>query len=320
MDEENQQVVRRRSRFSKSFSIRRGDKATNYEYVNNFHNTSLKRCKKIDRRNSDVYDKNCKLYNSILTKMEKNNALFEIRNPPQSPRSPTNEEYFLIHEMRNKEVNNKLQTMAITYLTMNHYNLVIDPPREEIDFVKRNDNKYYEPYMAVDLARKIAGEKGEMLINVVKERYKIKNERENVLINMSNESNGELQQVSVPLRGATRNRYHDNRRQVTNLDSLCYPPHNSLSGAPSAPQPSAPPPLPMPSSPNNIYPMLMEDSNMSHKHIRESFGNDFNNLETESVISAPPSYNGVMTEFLHSTPPTKPERKKKGVSIVINNQ
>ena len=66
MDEESRQVVRR-SRFSKSFSLRRGDKATNYEYVNNFHNTSLKSCKKIDRRNSDVYDKNYKLYNSILT-------------------------------------------------------------------------------------------------------------------------------------------------------------------------------------------------------------------------------------------------------------
>ena len=129
----------------------------------------------------------------------------------------------------------------------------------------------------------------------------------------------ETQQASVPLRGNIRDRYHDNRRQVTNLNNLCYPPINSVGGSPSAPQPSAPPPLPMPHSPNNIYPMLMEESNMSHKHITETFENDFNNLETESVISAPPSYNGAMSGVSYSRPPVKPERKKKGVNIVINN-
>ena len=43
MDEENRQVVRR-SRFSKSFA-RRTTNAINYEYVNDFHSSSLKRCK-----------------------------------------------------------------------------------------------------------------------------------------------------------------------------------------------------------------------------------------------------------------------------------
>ena len=299
--------------FSNSFSLRRGYKAVKYEYVNNFNNTSLKMCKKFDKENALVYNKNCTLYNSIVAKLEKNNALFEIKTPPQGPRTPTNEEYFLIHQMRNKEINNKLQTMAVTYLTMNYYDLVIDSPRDKIDFIKRVDNKYYEPYMAVDLARKVAGEKGENFINVVKGRYRINCERDNGSINMSNRLSGELEQVSTPL--SETNRYRDNRRQVTNLNNLCYP--NSISRVPSAPQPSAPPPLPMPSSPNNIYPTQMEDSNMSHKHITASFGNDFN-LETESVISAPPSYNGMMAELSHSRSPPKPQRKKKGVSIVIN--
>ena len=41
--------------------------------------------------------------------MQKNYAMFEIRNPPEAPRTPTNEEYFLIHQMRNKEINNKFK-------------------------------------------------------------------------------------------------------------------------------------------------------------------------------------------------------------------
>ena len=133
---------------------------------------------------------------------------------------------------------------------------------------------------------------------------------------MANGRSDELEHTSDHLRRT--NRYRDNESKMANLNNLCY--SQPSAPQPSAPQPSAPPPLPMPSSPNNIYPMLMEDSNMSHKHITASFGNDFNNLETESVISAPPSYNGAMTEFSHSRPPIKPERKKKGVSIVINNQ
>ena len=142
---------------------------------------------------------------------------------------------------------------------------------------------------------------------------------------MTNESNGEIEHVRVPLRSNVGNRYHQNRRQVTNLDSLRYGsntyPAVSASTAPSAPfpDPSAPPPLPMPSAPTDIYPMQMEESNMSHKTLSQSFGIDFNNLETESIVSEPPSYNGVMDGFSSRTP-AKPQRKKKGVSIVINNQ
>ena len=84
--------------------------------------------------------------------------------------------------------------------------------------------------------------------------------------------------------------------------------------------PSAPPALPMPSnSPSHMYPMPMENSNMFHKHLSE-FGNDLNNLDTESVISEPPSYSGVINGGSSHRPPSKPDRKKKGVSIVINNQ
>ena len=217
--------------------------------------------------------------------------------------------------MRNKEVNNKLQTLAITYLTLNSYDLVIDPPRDKVDFIKMVDNKYYEPYMAVDLARKVSSEKGESFIQVVKEKYSIKNEREEIVVDLPNERKGEIEHLRVPLRNNVRNRYQENRKQATNLNSLryqsnMYPIINETS-APSAPVPSAPPPLPMPNSPTHIYPMQMEDSNMSHKTLSQSFGNDLNNLETESIISEPPSYNGVITG-LSSGAAAKPDRKKKG--------
>ena len=111
---------------------------------------------------------------------------------------------------------------------------------------------------------------------------------------------------------------------VTNLDGLkhrqnIYPSINEHGEQASHPQPSAPPPLPMPNSPNHMYPMPMENSNMFHKHLSE-FGNDLNNLDTESVISEPPSYSGVINGGSSHRPPSKPDRKKKGVSIVINNQ
>ena len=146
---------------------------------------------------------------------------------------------------------------------------------------------------------------------------------------MTNENNGELEQVRVPLRTNVGDRFYQNRRQAANLDSLryqggIYPSLNAITGptaptAPSAPEPSAPPPLPMPTSPSRIYPMQMEESNMGHKNLPESFVNDFNNLETESIISEPPSYNGAVSGY-STRAPAKPERKKKGVSIVINNQ
>ena len=322
MDEENRIVVRNK-RFNKSFSLRRGDRAICYEYVNDFNNTFLKRCKKLDKQNSHLYDKNIKLYNSIMSKMEKNNALFEITNPPEGPRTPTNEECFNIHQMRNKEVNNKLQTMALTYLTMHSYELIIDPPRNKLDFIKRVDNNFFEPYMALNLARKVSSERGENFIQIIKEKYRIINEHSEILVNKPGNNGEDFEQVSAQQRSNIGNRYRE-KRHVTNLDGLkhrqnIYPSINEHGEDASHPQPSAPPPLPMPNSPNHMYPMSMENSNMFHKHLSE-FGNDLNNLDTESVISEPPSYSGVINGGSSHRSPSKPDRKKKGVSIVINNQ
>ena len=311
MDEENR-IIRRRSRFSKSFMLRRADKAIQYEYVNNFQNTSLKRCKKLDKQNSQLYNKNYKLYNSIITKMAKNNALFEIRNPPEGPRTPSNEDCFNIHQMRNKEINNKLQTIALTYLMMRSYELVIDPPRSKLDLIKRVDNKYFEPYMAVNLAKKVSSEHGEDFMQIIKEKYSIRNIHDD-----------DFDQVRVAQRSNNGKCDSVNRRDA-NLDSLqyrqnIYPSLNGLTES-SSPLPSAPPALPMPSNSSHMYPTHMEESNMSHKHFSPSFVNDLNNLETESVISEPPSYNGAINNFTPQRFPKKPERKRKDVNIVINNQ
>ena len=99
--------------------------------------------------------------------------------------------------MRNKEINNKLQTIALTYLMMRSYELVIDPPRSKLDLIKRVDNKYFEPYMAVNLAKKVSSEHGEDYMQIIKEKYRIINEHSEILVNKPGNNDEDFDQVRV---------------------------------------------------------------------------------------------------------------------------
>lgn len=331
----------RRSFRSSRFSLKlRNSKPIEYEYVNNFSNTDLKTCVKLDKQNNLLYEKNVKLYDSILKKLEKNNALFQIKNAPDPPRNPSNEEYFKIHEMRTQKVDNTIQTAAVLYLLSLDYKLVIDAPRSKIPEISDVYSTYFEPYMAVNLAKKKALERNENFLEIIKMNYLIDENKvlsREMMVEMPGESSvDESFHVKVPLRHKTETQIKNNRRysiqgrHFPDLNSLRvneYDTRNNVNyQLPSeqelrqwkrgvgdnltsmGPVPSAPPPLPLPHEESHIYPMDMgEPSSMLEKSVSL---NNLDNYESRSVISEPPSYNGVMNS----------NGKKKAVSIVINNQ
>ena len=127
-------------------------KPTEYHYVQDFENTTEKQCKRYDKDNDAIYERNFALYTKTKKFLEKNNAIFKMEGPPVQPRVPSNYELYVIHQHRNSLTNNKIQTMAILFLLQRNYKLVIDPSVEFIPKVMNKENKFFEPYMAIDLA------------------------------------------------------------------------------------------------------------------------------------------------------------------------
>lgn len=127
-------------------------KPTEYCYIQDFENTNEKTCKRCDKDNNLIYERNSTLYIKTKKYLEKNNAIFKMEGPPDPPRVPSNYELYVIHQKRNSHTNNKIQTIAILYLLNREYKLIIDPDIETIPKVLNKENKLFEPYMAIDIA------------------------------------------------------------------------------------------------------------------------------------------------------------------------
>lgn len=138
-----------RSSFNLSFSKKR---PTEYHYIQTFENTREKECKRYDKNNDIIYEKNIALYMEMIKYLNKKNAIFRMNGPPDPPRVPSNYDLYIIHQNRNSLTNNKIQTMAILYLLQGGYKLVIDPEVELITKVMNKENHLFEPYMAIDIA------------------------------------------------------------------------------------------------------------------------------------------------------------------------
>ena len=242
--------------------------------------------------------------------------------------------------MRTQKVDNTVQTAAVLYLLSLDYKLVIDAPRSKIPEISDVYSTYFEPYMAVNLAKKKALERNENFLEIIKMNHSVDENRvlsREMIVEMPGEScSDESVQVKVPLRNKSDTQIKNSRRysiqgtQFPDLSSLRVNEYdirnrhlsaeheprrwetvgcnnlNSIGSLPSAP--SAPPPLPLPQQESNIYPMDMgESSDMLEKSVSL---NNLDSYESRSVISEPPSYNGVVNS----------NEKKKAVSIVINNQ
>ena len=148
-------------------------KPTEYHYIQDFENTTEKECKKSDKNNDQIYERNIALYTQTKKFLEKKNAIFKMEGPPSPPRVPSNYELYIIHQNRNSLTNNKIQTMAILFLLQIGYKLVIDPCVELIPKVMNRDNKLFEPYMAIDLASSV----NKNFIKEVSKYYELKGER-----------------------------------------------------------------------------------------------------------------------------------------------
>ena len=148
-------------------------KPTEYHYIQDFENTTEKECKKSDKNNDQIYERNIALYTKTKKFLEKNSAIFKMEGPPPPPRVPSNYELYIIHQNRNSLTNNKIQTMAILFLLQIGYKLVIDPCVELIPKVMNRDNKLFEPYMAIDIASSL----NKNFIKEVAKYYELKGER-----------------------------------------------------------------------------------------------------------------------------------------------
>ena len=160
------------NRRSRNFSFMR-KRPTEYHYIQDFQNTTERECKRCDKNNDIIYERNISLYTKTKKFLEKNKAIFKMEGPPTAPRVPSNYELFVIHQNRNSLTNNKIQTMAILFLLQMGYKLVIDPCVELIPKVMNRENKLFEPYMAIDIASSL----NKNFIKEVAKYYEMKGER-----------------------------------------------------------------------------------------------------------------------------------------------
>ena len=164
--------MNRSSRPSLNLSFLR-KRPTEYHYIQDFENTTERECKRCDKNNDAIYERNIALYTKTKKFLDKNHAIFKMEGPPASPRVPSNYELYVIHQNRNSLTNNKIQTMAILFLLQNQYKLVIDPCVEFIPKVMNRENKLFEPYMAIDIASSI----NKNFIEEIAKYYEMKGER-----------------------------------------------------------------------------------------------------------------------------------------------
>lgn len=145
--------LRRNSISSKNLPRRsNGDQ---YYYVKDFEQSNEKKCKKLDKLNNAIYEKNLDIFNDTNKKLE--NTPLKIENKPKPPPRPNNYEKLLLFRQRNvyKSVND--QTIAIIYLMSKGYKFKLPRTNEGI-----------EPFQAIDIVEKMIKETGDDIFDEIK--------------------------------------------------------------------------------------------------------------------------------------------------------
>lgn len=255
-------------------------KPTEYHYIQNFENADDKMCKKYDKDNDRIYERNCALYTKTKRFLEKNNAIFKMDGPPDPPRVPSNYELYIIHKNRNSYTNNKIQTISILYLLQHDYTLIIDPDVKFIHKVMNKENKLFEPYMAIDIASSL----NKNFINDLSKSYKFNgNLIENPELLSLNEfkKNGVIKYIDNNIESSVVD-----TTQLLQPDTAIEQTHTATH-IPNQPIPSAPEsPVSLVSHTQHenecIYPLLntkkdppaYTSNNLIHKQSTESFGDE----------------------------------------------
>ncbi len=134
-----------------------------YQYIEEFENTTEEECIRLDKNNTEIYKKNQELYKELTDKIKKENALFKIDNPPASPVQPNNYERLLQYRSRNVFKNVRLQTFALSYLADKGYQLVFEK-------INKENIHVYEPHQAIELVEKLENDKIENIFKNYKNK------------------------------------------------------------------------------------------------------------------------------------------------------
>ncbi len=122
-----------------------------------------KRCREYDIYNEAIYKRNCKVYQSVLQKLQ--NTSMEIKQPPNPAPSPNNQERLTMCRIRNRQVNCLEQTNAVQYLLSHGWvliqqpsalDMIIERPSQPAEF-----RQEFEAYQAIDLATTLSHKLGE---------------------------------------------------------------------------------------------------------------------------------------------------------------
>ena len=152
--------------FTRRLSLKNRNNYEKYHYVLDFDNTSEKECRKLDKLNEQIYQKNLKYFSTIQKYLNDKKAIFKLNDSPSAPKEPSNYDSLILYRKRNQLFNCREQTLAIMYLIYNDFTLVIDKTIRKF----RDNNKFFEPYMAIELARKLARKNKEKYMEVIEKR------------------------------------------------------------------------------------------------------------------------------------------------------
>ena len=113
-----------------------------YYYVKDFEQANEKKCKKLDKLNYLIYEKNLDIFNKTNKRLQ--DTPLKIENKPTPPPKPNNYENLLLFRQRNvlKSVND--QTLAVIFLLSRGFQFKFD-----------KNPKGIEPYLALDIMEKI---------------------------------------------------------------------------------------------------------------------------------------------------------------------
>ena len=304
------------SSIKRKLSFRKSPSA--YKYFDDYSNVTERQCRVLDKDNEFVFYRNIELYNKTNRLLQKKSAMFTISEPPVRPRTITNVEMWHIFKQRNSKTHNTFQTLAVLYLLNNKYKLIIDPGVEKLQEIHRNPF-YFEPFQAIELAKRVSVENKEDFTKFNPEILCDKLSCQNGFLcsNPEHHSVGEkVDFLENTLNVGTGN-------EILNQLSQQSQPLNDSSSTPTptpTPTPSAPQPLPMP-IPSAPPVIPLPSSNPSFSTSRESLISSCSSTGNMELDSNPPAYyepRSIEKENPSNSMNIPNSQSDKQISIIIN--
>ena len=152
-------------------------KKTDYMYVSNFKNTSLKECKQFDKFNNKVYKNNQIFFDSLKKKIGE--RPIELNYSQEPPRSPNNENNYILWEKISKNVDPIKQSAATIYLINKGYQIIRKKfPDSQY---QPNDTMLLEPYQLIQRAEEVSAKNNESYLKVIQMKNNIIQSNNNII-------------------------------------------------------------------------------------------------------------------------------------------